>query len=315
MLLVFGVLLHLNFAHHITWKDWKFLYNGARIKLHVFLEAMNGSTVSDVWTRSLLKFGPQRLAILFCDQAYTMGDIECHSNQTAHFAVHVLNLQAGDVVALFMTNRPEFIYTWLGMSKVGVATSLLNSNLFGESLIHSIRACKAKHIIFGRELAHQIKPLTDFVKKDGILLHCMGGSVDFAESIDTVLSSQPQTPVIEKFSARGRGTQTKDPCLFVYTSGTTGMPKAAPISHYRFILASYAFSTIFRVLPEDRVYCTLPLYHSAAGVVGVGFLFQKGTWAKKKKKKHHFLYLKKKMKWREKKVGYNKKGLMKALFV
>jgi solute carrier family 27 fatty acid transporter 1/4 len=53
-------------------------------------------------------------------------------------------------------------------------------------------------------------------------------------------------------------------------SGTTGNPKASVIKHVRFYMAAIGFSTIYKVQPTDVIYCALPLYHSAGGMIGVG---------------------------------------------
>ncbi len=61
-----------------------------------------------------------------------------------------------------------------------------------------------------------------------------------------------------------------DLLFFVFTSGTTGAaPKAARIRHLRFLLAGPAFYVAHRMEPADRLYCPLPLYHSAAGMIAV----------------------------------------------
>lgn len=54
-----------------------------------------------------------------------------------------------------MDNRPEFIFTWLGLVKIGVCVSLINTNLTGKPLIHSLSVCGATHAIIG--IIHPIK--------------------------------------------------------------------------------------------------------------------------------------------------------------
>lgn len=57
---------------------------------------------------------------------------------------------------------------------------------------------------------------------------------------------------------------------YIYTSGTTGNPKAAIIKHYRYALMSTATRCAFGICPTDRIYITMPMYHSAAGILGIG---------------------------------------------
>lgn len=60
-------------------------------------------------------------------------------------------------------------------------------------------------------------------------------------------------------------------------SGTTGHPKASVIKHLRFYTAAMGFSEIFKIGKQDRVYCCLPLYHSAGGIIGTGFTVYSGS--------------------------------------
>ena len=63
----------------------------------------------------------------------------------------------GDSVALFISNRPEQIITWLGLAKIGVIPALINTNLRKDSLIHTIKVVESKSVIFGQELEDGIK--------------------------------------------------------------------------------------------------------------------------------------------------------------
>lgn len=74
-----------------------------------------------------------------------------YSNKLAHFLLSA-GFQHGDAVALFMENRPEYIGLWLGCTKIGVVPALINSNLRGKSLMHSIAAASSTAVIFGSEL-------------------------------------------------------------------------------------------------------------------------------------------------------------------
>ena len=77
--------------------------------------------------------------------------VEDASNRVANYFLS-RGYRVGDSVALLMENRPEFVCLWFGLSKVGVLPALVNTNLRGESLAHSIRAAACKGIIYGAEL-------------------------------------------------------------------------------------------------------------------------------------------------------------------
>ena len=75
-----------------------------------------------------------------------------YSNQLANFLLNA-GFKHGDSIALFMENRLEYIGLWLGCTKIGVVPALINFNLRGKSLMHSIHAVSATAVIFGSELA------------------------------------------------------------------------------------------------------------------------------------------------------------------
>ena len=77
--------------------------------------------------------------------------MEEYSNQVADIFCHRFQLKKGDTVALYMENRPEFVGLWLGLSKIGVITALINTNLKSKQLIHSISVARSKVLIFGNE--------------------------------------------------------------------------------------------------------------------------------------------------------------------
>jgi solute carrier family 27 (fatty acid transporter), member 1/4 len=79
---------------------------------------------------------------------YQVNDL---SNRLANtFNAH--GYKNGDVVALFMENRPEFVCIWLGLSKLGIVVPLINTNLRKQSLLHSITVAKCNAIIYGQSL-------------------------------------------------------------------------------------------------------------------------------------------------------------------
>ena len=87
---------------------------------------------------------------IFEGQAWTFKDLEDYSNRVANYFLRA-GYKPGQCIALFMENRPEYVGLWLGCSKIGLVPALINSNLAGQSLLHSINAACARGMIFGRE--------------------------------------------------------------------------------------------------------------------------------------------------------------------
>jgi fatty-acyl-CoA synthase len=91
-------------------------------------------------------------ALLSDRERLTYRGLAARSNQYARSALD-RGLAKGDVACLLMTNRPEYFSAWLGITSVGVVVSLLNTNLVGASLAHSIRIISPRHVIASGEFA------------------------------------------------------------------------------------------------------------------------------------------------------------------
>ncbi len=212
----------------------------------------------------------------------TWSELDSFANRAAHWALSE-GLSRGDVVALSMENRPEFIGIWLGLSRIGVVSALMNTNLTGDRLAHCMREANAKHWIVGAEMAEAVaSALPELEEKPQILVAGGGGlkiegSADIptvllevaseAQAFDAAHAEQSTSPVDPGLRAARVGA---DGLFLIYTSGTTGLPKAANISHSKAIVAGIASWKSMGLNENDRSYCCLPLYHSAGGMMAVG---------------------------------------------
>lgn len=214
------------------------------------------------------KIRPQSPAVFFEDRAYSYAEYNAWGNRYAHWA-RSLGLTQGDVVALYMQNRPEFLFAWLGMAKIGVVSALINTHQQGRALAHSIETAGARLMILGAEQAPQLATASGHLERP-LKVWSTGGLVPGAEDLDAALAAQPET---EMGPAERPGLRGRDPVFYIYTSGTTGLPKAARFAHSRLQAGFRYFSAAVNARPEDRMYITLPLYHSAGGVAATGTVF------------------------------------------
>jgi fatty-acyl-CoA synthase len=178
----------------------------------------------------------------------------------------------GDVVALIMQNRPEYLEIWAGLAKVGVTTALVNIALRGGALAHALDAAGTRHVIVGAEclaawesLAREaLADVRLFVARDPCQ-PAPGTLPVGAASLDE--ETAPCDDANPPRSVRA-GLRGGDPLFYIYTSGTTGLPKAARFSHARWVGGGmYALLAGFG--RNDVMYCPLPLYHTVAGVMAV----------------------------------------------
>ena len=175
-------------------------------------------------------------------------------------------LRSGDVVSLMMSNCPEYLAVWLGLTRLGVTVALANTHLVGDALAHCIRIVAPKIILVSADLAANLAAVRDRLPAIAACWIHGATRIDFA----------PLAPALERHPGEAL---PPDECalplldtaaLFIYTSGTTGLPKAAKVSHYRLMQWSHWFAGMLDTQASDRMYDCLPLYHSIGGVVAVG---------------------------------------------
>lgn len=212
-----------------------------------------------------------RPAIHFEDRVVSWREYDAEANRWARWAMDV-GVKRGDVVAILMENRPEFLMAWYGLHKIGAVGALINTNLQAAPLAHSLDVSGARHLVLGAELADRFATATARLEHP-LSIWASGGPVDGAEDLDAELASKSGAPVPR---AHRDGLKTGDKALYIYTSGTTGMPKAANISHLRLQNMMHAFGASVQGTPDDRMYVVLPLYHSAGGICAIGAAFTNG---------------------------------------
>ncbi|MGV8997971.1 MAG: long-chain-acyl-CoA synthetase [Parvibaculaceae bacterium] len=219
----------------------------------------------------LAKTKPNNIAIYFEDRKITYREFDEAANRYARWAL-AQGLGKGHTVALMMENRPEYLVAWLGVLKAGAAAALINTNLVKAPLAHSLNISGATHVILGAELAE------GFASTEGLLERPMkawatGGIVTSAENLDAMLALFSTEPLP---ADTRKDITINDEALYIYTSGTTGNPKAARLPHVRVLTMMGGFSAAANATEKDRMYCVLPLYHSAGGVCAVGTVLTVG---------------------------------------
>jgi fatty-acyl-CoA synthase len=212
---------------------------------------------------------PDNIAILYQDRSITYRALDEGAARYARWA-QGQGVKRGDAVALLMENRPEYLFAWLGLAKLGAVTALINTNLRGAPLAHTISIASTRHIVVGAELSEAYA--------EAALLLSAAPSLWITDengggNLDAVLAAQSPAPVDPSVRA---GLLCKDKAFYIFTSGTTGLPKAANISHLRALFMMYGFAGGLNSTERDRMYCVLPLYHSSGGICAVGVAFAAG---------------------------------------
>ncbi|XP_056288725.1 long-chain fatty acid transport protein 6 [Pseudoliparis swirei] len=233
---------------------------------------------------------PDKAFIIFEDRALTYRDVDRRSNRFAN-AFRTGEPPApgpgdggspgpGAVAALLMSNEPDFVCAWLALSKLGRQVAFLNANVKATALLHCVRSCGATTLVVGADLVRLAEEVLPALEQDGVavwLVDHTAPSPQFITLLDKAdrmseenLHDVPKVDVTSNF-------------LFIFTSGTTGLSKAARVGHMKAIV-SMAFLHLCGATSDDVIYVTLPLYHMSASLLGIGGCIHLGATCVLKKK-------------------------------
>ncbi|MHA1254798.1 MAG: AMP-binding protein, partial [Promethearchaeota archaeon] len=211
---------------------------------------------------------PNDAAILFEDKRYTHKEYNEWCNRYASYFQNQVGLNKGDIAVVFITNRPEMMFTIFGLSKIGVISSLINTKQRSNPLVHSINIDPGKIFIIGEELIEAFEDVRQDLKlseeqSNHLYFVPDKGDVkipdEFQNLSDLVKNEDISNPPSSKT------LQAKDPYAYIFTSGTTGLPKAAIITHgHTYDCSIYFADTVAGFDHKDVIYVTTPLFHSHA---------------------------------------------------
>ena len=216
---------------------------------------------------------------LICEgESETWGGLNIRANRVANY-LKSEGIGPGDCVSLFMQNRIEFVVKVVAVCKLGAVTGLINTNLTRRQLTHCISLTESKKIIFGEELTEPLNEvrgnLTLEDGRDYLFVRDTGGEPvpNWAIELDSRDEAHPHTDPMETRQVRIAST-----ALYIFTSGTTGLPKAARVSHRRMLpAAGMSARYLLRIDQKDRMYNCLPLYHGTGLMIGLTAAFTVGA--------------------------------------
>jgi len=218
---------------------------------------------------------PNRIGLLFQDKSWTWNSMNEETNKIANY-FHNLGLKPNEVVAVMMENSPEFIFVTGGISKIKGIGSLINVNLRKQPLIHVLNISKPKYIIVDKECLPAIQGVINDLKLKNNEIFVVNKNIkhdfiDLSNDLNTISTNNPKTIV---------DFNVGDVCSYIFTSGTTGFPKAVMIKHVE-IGGFYANG--LQLKENDIVYNPLPLYHSHSNQTWRAVLYAGVTMALRKR--------------------------------
>lgn len=213
---------------------------------------------------------PDATYLLFEGRRFTVGEL--HGRIVRRSATLAREgVRQGDTVTLLMNNCPEFLVNAFAIARLGAVASLVNTNLAGHGLRHAALSTQPRAVVVARELLPALTEALD--DETSRALPWLWEETRAGHGVEDV-SNARELPALDAEPCpipRMAITLGDDLFAYIFTSGTTGLPKAGKITHARALTAAHGFGRFTLGLGErDVLYVCLPLFHSSGFLIGVG---------------------------------------------
>ena len=232
-------------------------------------QADENASLAHSFQESTNTFG-ERPFVYFEEETWTYSEANKAANSFARY-LSSNGVKHGDKVVLFMENRPYYAISLLALNKIGAIGVLINTSLTGDPLIHCINSSNSVKCIVGAERAQPLQEVLEDIN--------ISNKDDFLWVEDTNEYALPEWAINLKanldFDDNENLDQTnkvtaKDVACYIFTSGTTGVPKAAILPNAKLVAAATNITMAgYRINHEDCMYNCLPLYHSTGLMLGL----------------------------------------------
>ncbi|SFA62381.1 fatty-acyl-CoA synthase [Rhodococcoides kroppenstedtii] len=206
---------------------------------------------------------PERPFVRFEGDTLTYGQANDLVNRYASVLVD-RGVQRGDVVGVLAKNSMRTLLVALAAVKLGATAGMLNFNQRGDVLEHSLGILDARVVVIDEDCLEALDSL-DEALPEKVVLH--------ADELDRLAeSASAENPTVTA------EIQAKEKAYYIFTSGTTGMPKASLMSHFRWLKSMSGLGSMgVRLRKDDVLYCCLPLYHNNALTVSLSSVLASGA--------------------------------------
>jgi len=228
------------------------------------------------WVQRWSDLHPNKPAIIFEEENITYSELHRRANRTAGWLQSV-GIEKGDRVAVLLNNCPEFLEIYFACCRLGAIFVPINFRSAPPEIDYFLKNSRPRLFIFGSEY---IDPIENLNLKDSlppILLACMGpvghgqGFIDYLKEAAAFDGKKP-------FLTRTLGpADPEEPQVIMYTSGTTGLPKGAVLTHRKTFFNCLNADIFFKLQVDDMMLVILPLFHSGGLFIQAAPTIYKGA--------------------------------------
>ncbi len=209
--------------------------------------------VSHVIDRAASCF-PDKPAFVCNRRSYTYGELLKSIDRVASLLLE-LGVRPGDRVALYAPNSPEWVAAYYGIIRAGAVVLCLNAAYKKFEIERLLQDSLPRVLMSSEKLARQVP---EQASVPGLQSALTFESHPVLSTMFTGGESEALTPVSVP-------TDADDPCVILYTGGTTGTPKGAMLTHRNILFTSQNVCYHERSVPQDRALCFMPLNHVFGG--------------------------------------------------
>ncbi|MHA2268751.1 MAG: AMP-binding protein, partial [Promethearchaeota archaeon] len=216
---------------------------------------------------------PDKIGLFFLTKSWTWDTINMECNRYANF-FNKLDLKNGDTVSIMMENCPEYLFLTGGINKIQCINALINTHQRKQALIHAFKISDPKWIIIDEDCLPYLIEIENHlpIRHDKIFV-C--GSPDLKHKFRDLKKESEQVSIENPKSTSD--SLSREIAFNIFTSGTTGLPKAVTLSNFKFLRVGIFGVITLRLEEIDTIYVPLPLYHGLGLNVGWGGAIWRGA--------------------------------------
>jgi len=223
------------------------------------------------WIKKWSFLQPNKRALIFEDRPFTYQEVNLRTNQLSHFLLD-LGVQKGDRISVLLYNCHQYLEIFFALSKIGAILVPLNWRLAGPELEFIIKDSGSRILIFETEFVEVIASLRlNLNLSNGDYISVGSPCPDWAKDYEKGLL---ENPVHEPHLEVSIGDE--DPHILMYTSGTTGIPKGAILSHRKTFFNALNADIFYNLTSEDIMIVSRPMFHSGGLLVEAAPVLYKG---------------------------------------
>ncbi|MBF0099681.1 MAG: long-chain-acyl-CoA synthetase [Desulfobacterales bacterium] len=210
---------------------------------------------------------PDSVFFLWNDKAFTYHEANDRVSLVT-MALFLEGVKPKQHIGILMNNCPDFLSALAAINRIGAIAVLINAGQQGESLKHALVTARVEGLIIDPEHI-SVCNAVDMSIPVWVLSEPETTDDSLSTSLAYLNPSQYSLDDIKKIPYKLNATKANDVIMIIFTSGTTGLPKAVKITNRRWCAAALSAAAVADITTKDTVYCPLPLHHATGILIAV----------------------------------------------